>query len=156
MKQCRVCANLLTKENWMPSLEKKNCAICRECNNAKGREWRKNNREKFNKYSLERYFKNPKRSHEITNRSRVKVRIEMIQSYGGKCCNCGVDDIDVLDIDHVHNNGAEDRKNNLYGYNLYRRLKKLNWPKNNYQLLCKNCNWKKHLLNIRKSRLTDF
>ena len=96
-------------------------------------------------YSIDRYFRNPKKSQAITHKSRVKVRLDMIKEYGGKCCHCGIDDIDVLDIDHIHNNGSEQRKNGLYGYNLYRLLKKTNWPKDDFQLLCKNCNWKKEL-----------
>jgi hypothetical protein len=150
MKNCRVCNVKLNKDNWMPSLEKKNCVICRDCNNTKGREWRKNNREKANKYSMDRYFKDPKKSQAITSKSRIKVRKDMIVAYGGSCCGCGVQDIDVLDIDHIDNSGAIDRKKHLHGYNLYRHLKKTGWPKNNFQLLCRNCNWKKHLANIRK------
>ena len=145
MKNCRVCNCELNDSNWMPSLKVKNCVICRNCNNEKGREWRKLNREKSNKNSMDRYFKNPKKSQSITNKSRVKVRLDMIKEYGGKCCHCGISDVDVLDIDHIHNNGAEQRRDGLYGYNLYRLLKKNNWPKDNFQLLCKNCNWKKEL-----------
>jgi hypothetical protein len=79
----------------MPSLVKKNSIICRDCNNTKGREWRNNNREKSNKYQLERYFKDPKKSIAITNKSRRKVRIDTINAYGGKCVHCGISDIDV-------------------------------------------------------------
>lgn len=149
MYNCRICGIKLTDENWMPSLKNKGSKLCRNCSNAKGREWRQNNRKKANKYAIDRYFRDPKKSMAITNRSRIKVRRDMIIAYGGKCCSCGINDIDVLDIDHIDNNGAIDRKNHLHGYNLYRYLKKLGWPKDNFQLLCKNCNWKKHLANIR-------
>ena len=128
MRQCRICNTELTVSNWMPSLEKKNCAICRPCSNAKGREWRKNSREKANQYSIDRYFRDPKKSQAITHKSRVKVRLDMIKAYGGKCSNCGIDDVDVLDVDHINNNGAEHRRDGFHGYNLYRHLKKLKFP----------------------------
>jgi hypothetical protein len=156
MKKCRVCKIELTENNWMPSLKLRNSAICKECNNEKGREWRFKNRDKANKYSLDRYFKNPKKSQLITNKSRIKVRLDMIVAYGGVCCQCLINDVDVLDIDHIDNTGAIDRKKNLHGYNLYRALKKAGWPKDNFQLLCKNCNWKKHLANIRKGSFSDI
>ena len=153
---CRVCGTELTDKNWMPSLKSRGSVICRNCNNAKGREWRANNRIKFNKYSMDRYFKNPKKSIAITQKSRAKVRIDMIIAYGGICTECGISDIEVLDIDHVNNNGAEQRRIGMWGYNLYRFLKKNNWPKNDYQLLCRNCNWKKELKRRRESSISDI
>jgi hypothetical protein len=157
MNKCRVCGVELTDENWMTSLKSRGSIICRNCNNAKGREWRAKNRIKFNKYSSDRYFRNPKKSQSITHKSRVKVRIDMIKEYGGKCSDCGITDIDVLDMDHIDNNGSEHRRMGFHGYNLYRFLKKNNWPKDNYQLLCRNCNWKKELKRRRlKSSISDF
>lgn len=145
MKKCRVCNIELKESNWAKSLMSKNSKICKECHNNKVKNWRKANKSKVNNYSLEAYYRNPKKSHKSTNEYRKKLRIEMINEYGGKCIKCGITDYDVLSIDHIDNTGAEDRKNGLYGYNLYRKLKKDSWPKDNYQLLCRNCNWKKEL-----------
>lgn len=154
MKNCRVCNVKLDESNWAHSLMRKNSKICKECHNKKGKEWRKNNRSKVNKYSLSAYYRNPEKSHKITHKHRKKLRIEMIDEYGGKCSDCGISDYDVLSIDHIDNTGSEDRKNGLYGYNLYRKLKKESWPKHNYQLLCRNCNWKKEIK--RRSSLSNF
>ena len=146
---CRECSKELNDENWAESLRKKNSKICKDCHNIKGKAWRQNNRIRVNELALEAYYRNPKKSHDTVNRARKKLRKEMIAEYGGECVSCGISDIDVLDIDHINNDGSVDRKKRLYGYNLYRKLKKNNWPKSNFQLLCKNCNWKKHLANIR-------
>lgn len=154
--ECRKCKVKLDIENWAKSLRKKNSKICKSCHNEANKDWRKSNREKVNQYALDAYYRNPKKHHKAVNKARVRLRHEMIQRYGKCCSNCGINDVDVLDIDHIENNGAEDRKNNLYGYNLYRKLKKQGWPKDNFQLLCKNCNWKKHLSNIRSSSITNF
>ena len=151
MNNCRVCNIELFDDNWAESLRNKNSKICKSCHYKYCREWRKNNKDRFNKSARKYYHKNPQRHHDIANKSRLRVRLDMVTEYGGKCSVCSISDIDVLDIDHIDNSGANDRKKNLYGYNLYRHLKKLGWPKDNFQLLCKNCNWKKHLANIRSS-----
>ena len=151
MGKCRVCNVELTDENWAPSLRNKNSRICKKCHYEKGMIWRRGNRDRVNKSSRKHYRKDPSKHHKAVDKARKKVRIDMIAAYGGKCARCGISDVDVLAIDHIYNNGAEDRRNHLYGYNLYRQLKKLGWPKDEFQLLCKNCNWKKHLENIRKS-----
>ncbi len=85
-----------------------------------------------------------------TNRERVllkskalrqKLRREAIESYGGACVRCGIDDHRVLCFDHVNDDGAEMRRNvhPHGGHGLYRWLKKNSWPKC-VQLLCHNCN----------------
>jgi len=153
MENCRVCNIELTGDNWAPSLKKKNSRICKKCHYEKGMVWRNKNRNRVNKSALKHYKKDPSKHHKAVHKARVKVRLDMIKAYGGKCVRCGISDVDVMDIDHINNNGAEDRKNHLHGYNLYRHLKKHGWPKDEFQLLCKNCNWKKHLENIRKSHM---
>jgi len=153
MEVCRVCGIELTDDNWAPSLRKKNSRICKKCHYENGVKWRSNNRDKVAINQRRYYKKDPSKHHAAVHKVRVKVRLDMIKAYGGECRRCGISDVEVLDIDHIHNNGAEDRRNHLHGYNLYRHLKKLGWPKDDFQLLCKNCNWKKHLANIRKSHL---
>jgi hypothetical protein len=75
----------------------------------------------------------------------LSVKIKIIMAYGGKCECCGENNIEFLTIDHIHNNGAQDRKNNgnKLGGKLYRWLIKNNFPKDEYQLLCYNCNCSK-------------
>ncbi len=68
------------------------------------------------------------------------------------CAWCGIDDMEVLCIDHVNNNGAEHRKQiRLLGYSLYQWLKKKDCPKG-YQVLCHNCNHKKKLRHDEEKR----
>lgn len=49
-----------------------------------------------------------------------------------------------LSVDHIDNTGAQDRRLNG-GSSLYRRLKRMGFPKDNFQLLCWNCNSGKRL-----------
>jgi hypothetical protein len=75
----------------------------------------------------------------------LSVKIKIIEAYGGKCTCCGESALEFLTIDHINNDGAEDRKNNgkKSGGKLYRWLMKNNFPKENYQILCYNCNCSK-------------
>ena len=70
---------------------------------------------------------------------RTKLRAELRAAYGGKCACCPVDDPACLSIDHKFDDGALDRSSEQ----LYIWLRKNNWPKDRYQLLCMNCQFKK-------------
>lgn len=78
----------------------------------------------------------------------LSVKRKIIEAYGSKCACCNETTIEFLTIDHVNNDGAEDRKKNgnKTGGKLYRWLIKNNFPKENYQLLCFNCNCAKGYL----------
>ena len=64
------------------------------------------------------------------------------------CCKCGESDIDVLCIDHKRNNGAAERRS-IGNIGIYKKI--IRGPpskmKREYQILCRNCNWKKHIEN---------
>lgn len=68
--------------------------------------------------------------------------------YGNVCAYCGFLDIRALQIDHINNNGAEERKKNggqwFSGWHFYKYLIDNNFP-NGYQTLCANCNMIKQL-----------
>ena len=97
------------------------------------REWQKANRDKLR----------------ITEANyRQNLKIEMILAYGRTCKHCGEDDPLVLVLDHIFDNAQEDRKANKHhgGYRMYAQLKKKGWPKDQHQLLCQNCNFRKELI----------
>ncbi len=74
---------------------------------------------------------------------RRVAKAEMIAEYGGKCKLCGEVCTEFLTIDHINNNGSQHRKEigiATGGIHLYRWLKRQGWPKDNYRLLCFNCN----------------
>jgi 5-methylcytosine-specific restriction endonuclease McrA len=76
---------------------------------------------------------------------RRQIREEMLEAYGAQCVYCGIKDIDVLDLDHIKPvlRSAKEYKKET-GINFHAKLRKLDWP-SGYQLLCKNCNYKKEL-----------
>jgi hypothetical protein len=84
---------------------------------------------------------------ECLDKIRVRVgtlKAEVVSAYGGKCNCCGEDEFLFLQIDHVNGGGKKDRDAGLFSTTWYRWLKANNYPKE-YQLLCANCNWGKHL-----------
>lgn len=72
----------------------------------------------------------------------TKLRQEIIDAYQGVCSCCGEDRPEVLTIDHVHNDGAEHRREIGHGgANLYAWLHKQGFPQDGrFALLCFNCN----------------
>lgn len=77
---------------------------------------------------------------------KTRIRLEAIEAYGGKCSCCGHEDITVLCFDHINGGGnAERRIDNVVQdvVKLAYRLKREGYPKDKFQLLCRNCNWAK-------------
>ena len=106
--------------------------------------YKKNGREKAKEY----YQENKERLDKKTKELSRKLSREVIKQYGGKCTCCGENTFEFLSIDHINNDGKEDRKKIGSGYSFYRLLRKLNYPKNNYQVLCYNCNLAKGFYGI--------
>ena len=93
----------------------------------------------------ERVAKNPEYyreySKEKSRRTYCNTKAEVLGHYGGKCTCCGVDDLDVLNIDHIEGGGRAltrelKSKGHRFGYA---------WLKNNgypagFRVLCANCN----------------
>ncbi|OGL70084.1 hypothetical protein A3D60_03415 [Candidatus Uhrbacteria bacterium RIFCSPHIGHO2_02_FULL_47_29] len=79
-------------------------------------------------------------------KDRKQIRKEVIKMLGGKCKRCNFSDIRALQIDHVNGNGSKEVKS-FYGGNktMQRYIFTGRLPKENYQILCANCNWiKRH------------
>lgn len=71
------------------------------------------------------------------NRSRIKV--EVINRYGGFCACCGETMIGFLTIDHINNDGKERRAEEGIGSAIYVKLR--NRPLDpTLRVLCMNCN----------------
>lgn len=83
------------------------------------------------------------------SRQHAELKRIIFEHYGGRCVCCGELEPMFLSVDHINNDGAEDRrKDNTGGSNFYRRIvkgiKSGNAP-TDLQLLCRNCNWGKHV-----------
>lgn len=135
-------------------------SYCRDCNKVRSKanyeknkvERKKNsrtyyaaNREHYNAYDRERYHRTRKFQERNKEQVRIATRAYMIRlrntvidGYGGSCSCCKEDTPEFLAVDHVNNNGAEERKSTPHS-TMLRKIIKDNFP-STYQLLCHNCN----------------
>jgi hypothetical protein len=90
-----------------------------------------------------RRHENPFPFREASLDSYRRARALVIEKLGGKCQHCGITDSRVLQIDHVHGGGGEDRRKNGNGYALMRRA--MLDTEGEFQLLCANCNFIKRM-----------
>ena len=109
--------------------------------------WEKYNKEYFRekiiqepRCSLFRVLKKIKNKSNQVRKSILKLRLEVIEGYGGKCELCGEDNPYFLTIDHINGEGSKERKMIMRWEKLYRKLRNENYPRDNYRLLCYNCN----------------
>lgn len=85
------------------------------------------------------------RQSRATKKCDDAIRKRTFDVYGTKCVCCGYDDVRSLTIDHIDGEGYSKTKRNKYGVRccgiaFYRVLKKMNYPKDNFQVLCRKCN----------------
>jgi hypothetical protein len=71
-----------------------------------------------------------------------EAKRRLMDRYGGKCVACGVTELAVLTLDHVNNDGAEERRNGTRGFSWYGKLLK-EGLRDDLQVLCANCQSRK-------------
>jgi len=81
-----------------------------------------------------------KKNHDKYHRQLKNKCYEIL---GGKCVRCGEANHDLLSIDHINEDGAQERKSLTLVKLRSNIVNGVN--RENYQLLCFNCNLKKHL-----------
>jgi protein-arginine kinase activator protein McsA len=77
---------------------------------------------------------------ELERIRRRALREEVLKEYGYKCACCGESREEFLAIDHINGGGNTHRRLLRSHDGLYRYLKKNGFPKDNFRLLCHNCN----------------
>jgi len=127
-------------------------AIHREEINRKARLYHHAHREECNQRSKANYAAHRQERKTYQRERSQQLKLEVFSHYSGgtpKCAHCGIEDIDILELDHIDNNGAKERRaistTQGGGYAFYIRLKRNNYPEG-YQVLCSNCNLKKEIL----------
>lgn len=121
MKSCRQCdTELFPGINWKQSSVKRNDYLCKVC----------------------------RRSQSASE--HLTIKLKTLTAYGDRCVCCQECNPIFLTIDHISDNGAQERReiNRGGGHHFYHWLKKQGYPKDNYQILCFNCNFAKHTLGI--------
>lgn len=92
-------------------------------------------KEFFAEYRKTEAFKKSMRKH------CLKLKRQTMDAYGGHCSCCGENRIEFLSLDHIYNDGGEERRNGgTAGGSWYRRLRNQGYPQGRLQVLCLNCN----------------
>lgn len=94
---------------------------------------------------LAKVNRNKENNAEYLRQYRRARKLEMIKAYGGKCRLCSEEHPEFLTIDHVNGNGRQHRKQIGYigGADFYAWLRRQGYPRDDFQLLCFNCNCSK-------------
>ncbi len=120
--------------------------------------WNENNKEKISEW----FRKNKERVAPIKimreRARRDKIKDEVLSHYSNSdypvCIKCGFDDIRALSIDHINEDGSEQRKHlsaaKHGGARFYKWLKNNNYP-DGYQTLCMNCQFIKRIEHNREN-----
>jgi len=128
----------------------------KEPSKKKTKEYRLKNRDKMRAYQKDWHLKNRdlrlarNRENYLKNKeeylirhikNRRKIRIKVLDILGGKCVQCGFSDSRALHVDHIHNNGAKERRT-ISNEKIYRKILRMSKKDREaeYQLLCANCN----------------
>lgn len=108
------------------------------------------NKDEISKFRRNKYKEKPEEYLIRNMKDREKIRFNALKylSDPPQCKNCGVNNFLVLTIDHINNDGNEERKT-IRPNKLWEIIPTM--PKEEalkkYQVLCRNCNWEKKLKN---------
>lgn len=97
--------------------------LCKPCARAYGRIWRGDNGASLKVSKIEYYR---------------RVRLAGIAAYGSRCKCCGETQQEFLTVDHIKGRDKSERRRT--GKRMWAYLHARGWPKDNFQLLCWNCN----------------
>lgn len=99
-------------------------------------------------YMKQQYLKKGVEYREKMKNYQRNLRIAVIEALGGKCIECGFNDIRALQIDHINGGGSQERKEGKTAGQYSKHVMESFLKKENkYQLLCANCNWVKRVEN---------
>ena len=106
-------------------------------------EWRQENRDKINTKARDAYHADPDATRAMRRAAYGKTRMELLKLLGARCAQCGYDaDVRALQFDHIHNDGAADRRRFKIQSTMYRYyLKHPAEARRRLQTLCANCNF---------------
>ncbi len=76
----------------------------------------------------------------LARQQRKKLKDEFLQEYGGKCSCCGEKERAFLTLEHKRKDGKQHRKKYSTTSQMLADIKRMGWPKDNYEIMCFNCN----------------
>lgn len=137
-------------------------SYCKICSSNYNKKYHQQNHEKRNQESRETYRKQMSTPEGKARRAQLhreycqRTKILVFEHYGGvKCADCGEEDEVVLTVDHVGGGGNQHRKRlKTPGSRFYQWLRTNNYP-NGYEIVCRNCNWRRRMKQNLRSKNND-
>lgn len=126
---------------------------CRACAAEYNKERYAADPEFYRSRSRARYLKDPEKMRKYTKTSLIRVREDIFRHYGSVCKCCGEKDRRFLTLDHINDDGAEQRKRRG-GVSWYFTIRKAGYP-DDLQVLCWNCNCGKHIYKVCPHKLKE-
>lgn len=126
---------------------------CRECNLDAVNRCKAGDPERYRKHrhdsNQRSYWKDPEKHRDEARRQRATLREEFVAAYGGACTCCGETEPAFLTVEHVLRDGKAHRSTvGNAPEAVLRDLKRRGWPKDDYTLLCFNCNMARWRLGV--------
>jgi len=153
-KTCTKCKQVFSLDSFCKDKNRKDglnpwCRGCRKKHYADNRhrflEYARKYRNSHPKKSGEYYKENREKIVENNRRRKYKLKLKAFNKVSStiKCKLCSFEDDRALCVDHINNNGADDRRIGLSGEHIYRKIIEMTKEevRQEYQLLCRNCNW---------------
>lgn len=147
-KQCRDCEEIKPFKDFHKDEKIKDglTSYCKFCYARRSLAYYHKNHEKVSK-KKEEYRKINREILNIKQKERnADKKLKILQEYCKDeipyCFGCGIEELSVLAIDHINDDGAEHRRN-MNSARLYGWLTTNNYP-SGFQVLCYNCNIYKH------------
>lgn len=110
---------------------------------AKSRFRKKLHRNKIREQNRQYYRLDLEASRARSRAQYLKLKMDVVEAYGGRCACCGETEPRFLTIEHKNRDGHLHRATlaSRGGISVYRDLKRRGWPKDGFCLLCMNCNF---------------
>lgn len=114
-------------------------SYCNSCHRESCRSSRLRNPNMVRESSRRQYAKHSEAINARGRARNARIRDEVYSAYGDACACCGETNRAFFTIDHIDGSGA-DHKREIGRGSLYPWLRRNGFPKDNFQILCFNCN----------------
>lgn len=148
---CTSCGATLNENNWSNHRKDRNDYVCKKCETIRWKNWAVKNKKKLQVSSLDYYIKNIEQERKRRNNVMLKLKTDCMNTLGGKCADCGNNDIEVLTVEHLKGKGLEEYRKLGHGHIghgknvLYRLIRDRKVNLEDYLCLCINCNMKRRI-----------
>lgn len=129
-----------------PERGRKTCSQCLEDHREHNRARARNNRMAglcSCGGKLRKGFASCEECREASRQNSQTLRVRVLTKLGLECACCGETYLGFLEVDHVRNDGAKDRKTRS-PRSLFLEILRPDFDTSHFQTLCANCNSRKH------------